>query len=51
MGDFLDKPMKDKNPEKGNNDMCSWGVCSMQGWRKSMEDAHISENVLLMGNK
>ena len=51
MGDFLDKPMKDKNPEEGCNDQCSWGVCSMQGWRKSMEDAHISENIQLMGNK
>jgi hypothetical protein len=29
MGDLLDKPMKDKNEEKGDNNMCSWGVCSM----------------------
>jgi protein phosphatase 2C family protein 2/3 len=45
MGDLLDKPMKDKNAESGSNNMCSWGVCSMQGWRKSMEDAHICEKV------
>ena len=51
MGDLLDKPMKDKNAESGSNNMCSWGVCSMQGWRKSMEDAHICEKVLLDGNK
>jgi len=33
MGAFLDTPIKDKNPEHGNNDMCWWAACSMQGWR------------------
>jgi hypothetical protein len=45
MGAYLDNPIKDKNPESGHNNMCSWGVCSMQGWRVNMEDAHISEKI------
>ena len=27
--------------------MCAWGLCSMQGWRQSMEDEHIAEKVQL----
>ena len=41
MGAYLDNPVKDKNPEPGFNSKFSWGACAMQGWRVSMEDAHI----------
>lgn len=40
MGPFLDKPLMELNEEDGENDMCIWGLCSMQGWRASQEDAH-----------
>jgi len=29
MGAYLDKPIEDKNPEPGKNDMCAWGACAM----------------------
>ena len=41
MGDFLTKPITEKNPTDGQNDRFKYGACSMQGWRKSNEDAHI----------
>ena len=49
MGAYLSKPIIAKNPEFGKNDVCSWGLCSMQGWRKDMEDAHICEPLDLPG--
>ena len=45
MGGFLDAPIKDKQTECGSNDQLSWGACEMQGWRSSMEDTHICEQV------
>ena len=42
MGTFLDKPLMEKNAEDGENEMCMWGLCSMQGWRIAQEDAHIA---------
>lgn len=47
MGQYLDTPIKDKNPENGKNEMCRWGACSMQGWRCGMEDAHICVGIVL----
>ena len=41
MGDFLTKPIMEKNAQDGKNDKLMYGACSMQGWRKSNEDAHI----------
>lgn len=41
MGDFLTKPITEKNATDGKNDKFMYGACSMQGWRKSNEDAHI----------
>jgi len=29
MGAFLDKPMEDKNPVTGKNEIVSWGACEM----------------------
>lgn len=45
MGGFLDKPIRDKNPEPGSNAKLAWGACAMQGWRSSMEDSHICQQV------
>jgi len=49
MGAYLDKPVEDKNPEYGHNEMVWWGACSMQGWRCGMEDSHICEPIDLPG--
>lgn len=35
-------PNKEKDSENGENDHFRYGACSMQGWRKSQEDAHIA---------
>ena len=40
MGDFLTRPITEKNPTDGKNEKMKFGACSMQGWRKSNEDAH-----------
>ncbi len=49
MGIYLSKPDLTKNSSKGENGILSFGVSSMQGWRMSMEDAHISETNLCEG--
>jgi protein phosphatase 2C family protein 2/3 len=45
MGTYLSTPVLDKCWEEGedfdNTVPVAWGVVDMQGWRKSMEDAHI----------
>ncbi len=51
MGAYLDSPIKDKHPENGQNDTCKWGACSMQGWRCSMEDAHICTDITMPNGK
>ena len=48
MGTYLSTPIKDKNEESGESLQCptvplAWGVVDMQGWRKSMEDAHLAQ--------
>ena len=50
MGDFLTKPVTEKNAEDGKNERFLYGACSMQGWRKSNEDAHIINLDLGDGN-
>ena len=47
MGTYLSTPVTDKCEESGESlecpDVpCSWAVVDMQGWRKSMEDAHVA---------
>ena len=42
MGAYLDTPVKEKNPEYKKTSICAYGICSMQGWRCGMEDAHIA---------
>lgn len=41
MGAFLDKPITEKSLERHETDGLRAYSCSMQGWRVSMEDAHI----------
>lgn len=40
MGAFLDKPKTDKYTEHSSGNGLAYAVCSMQGWRIEMEDAH-----------
>ena len=40
MGVFLDKPKKEKELESGEGNGLRYAMCSMQGWRVEMEDAH-----------
>lgn len=37
---LLAAPKVEKETEGNTNGNISWGACSMQGWRRSMEDAH-----------
>lgn len=43
MGTYLSTPVTDKCYEEGDDGDLTWGVVDMQGWRKSMEDAHIAQ--------
>ena len=55
MGEFLSSPNKKKESDDGENSFVKFlynhtkifqlkfGVCGMQGWRKRMEDAHITD--------
>ena len=42
MGPYLSTPNKDKDSENGESSTVKYGATSMQGWRKSQEDAHIA---------
>ena len=47
MGTYLSTPVTEKCEESGESTECPevpcvWGVVDMQGWRKSMEDAHVA---------
>jgi len=42
MGPYLGQPNKEKDSEVGEGDSLRYGASSMQGWRKSQEDAHIA---------
>ena len=41
MGSHLQKPKTEKEISSGDGNGFKWGCCGMQGWRTSMEDAHI----------
>mmetsp|Transcript_5143 Transcript_5143/g.15688 ORF Transcript_5143/g.15688 Transcript_5143/m.15688 type:complete len:343 (-) Transcript_5143:162-1190(-) len=43
MGNFLDKPITDKETTEGGAHGLDWGCSAMQGWRIEMEDSHITE--------
>lgn len=42
MGAYLSAPKTEKKTQEGQNSRYSFGVSSMQGWRMSMEDAHLT---------
>lgn len=46
MGIYLSKPNTTKNSETGETDKLKFGASSMQGWRMTMEDAHIAASSL-----
>ena len=50
MGPYLGTPNKDKVSCNDSSDGISYGATSMQGWRKSNEDAHIHDLNLGDGN-
>ena len=50
MGPYLGTPNTEKDSENGQSEVCRWGATSMQGWRKSQEDAHIAKTDLPGGN-
>ena len=41
MGSYLSKPKTRKVSEEGDNGTLSFACSAMQGWRTSMEDAHV----------
>ena len=41
--DLLPKPVLEKELSSGENNILRFGSCAMQGWRKRMEDAHITD--------
>ncbi|AET39721.1 PP2C family serine/threonine-protein phosphatase Ecym_4701 [Eremothecium cymbalariae DBVPG len=41
MGQILSNPVIDKEQNRGSDVLTAFGLCAMQGWRMSMEDAHI----------
>ena len=56
MGVYLSTPNTTKNTSKGssaspvNDTTLEWSATDMQGWRKSMEDSHITKTNLGDGN-
>lgn len=42
MGAFLDKPITEKVTVSGEGNDLKWACAHMQGWRVSMEDAHVA---------
>ncbi|OAA33407.1 Protein phosphatase 2C [Moelleriella libera RCEF 2490] len=42
MGQTLSEPVVEKTSDKGEDERLIYGVSAMQGWRISMEDAHIN---------
>jgi protein phosphatase 1G len=46
MGAYLSTPITTKETFEGNSETVQFGGGSMQGWRRTMEDAHIAETDL-----
>ncbi|KKA31232.1 hypothetical protein TD95_002726 [Thielaviopsis punctulata] len=51
MGQTLSEPVVEKTSEKGEDSKLLYGVSAMQGWRISMEDAHLAVLDLLAATK
>ena len=55
MGTYLSTPVTEKYEESGESlecptIPCAWGVVDMQGWRKTMEDAHVAVTDISLPN-
>lgn len=50
MGPYLPTPIKEKKKDDQEATKIRYGSCSMQGWRKTMEDAHITIPNLFNGS-
>ena len=46
MGAYLSKPVTEKTSLDCSSDSLTYGLSEMQGWRRSMEDAHIAQHAL-----
>mmetsp|Transcript_13371 Transcript_13371/g.25255 ORF Transcript_13371/g.25255 Transcript_13371/m.25255 type:complete len:446 (-) Transcript_13371:64-1401(-) len=42
MGAYLSEPVTEKETSSGSGNGLEWAASSMQGWRQSMEDSHIT---------
>lgn len=42
MGAYLSEPVTEKETSSGSGNGLDWAASSMQGWRQSMEDSHIT---------
>lgn len=49
MGAYLSKPVTEKTSLDCSTDTLTYGLSEMQGWRRSMEDAHIAQHALSDG--
>ena len=49
MGAYLSEPNTEKVSENGVGKNLTFGACSMQGWRKEQEDAHVAITDLPQG--
>lgn len=47
MGQILSNPVIDKEKSEGSDGFTAFGLCTMQGWRMSMEDSHLTEPDIL----
>ena len=45
MGSYLSAPITEKESESGTLVGHSYGASSMQGWRRSQEDAHVASSL------
>uniref|UniRef100_A0A061S238 protein-serine/threonine phosphatase n=1 Tax=Tetraselmis sp. GSL018 TaxID=582737 RepID=A0A061S238_9CHLO len=47
MGAYLSAPITEKEKFEGKGSGLRYGGCGMQGWRRTMEDAHIADTTVL----
>jgi protein phosphatase 1G len=46
MGAYLSSPITEKETFAGDGESVRFGGSSMQGWRRTMEDAHLAQSAL-----
>ena len=50
MGPYLSAPITDKESTEGSSGRIRYGATHMQGWRNTMEDAHVTNMALPGGS-